>query len=100
MGRRAIFERVQQKSEALACLLFAKTQRRENLRLHVAAMNTDGARTKFGAIQDQIVRLGAAPRRVGGKLLEILVMHRSEGMMRRVPPAIFLVPFEHGKIDD
>ncbi len=72
---------------------------RENLGLHVAAMNTNGARAQLGAVQHQVVRFGAAARRIAGQLLDIFVVHRSERMMRRVPAILFLVPFEHREID-
>ena len=37
-------------------------------------------------------------RGIGGELVEIFVMHRSERMVRGVPAAFFLVPFEHREI--
>ena len=96
--RRAVFQRFQQEAEAPLGFFLGEPERGENLRLHVAAMNTNRARAQFHAVQHQVVRLGAAARRIGGQLLEILVMHRSERMMRRVPAILFVVPFEHREI--
>ena len=75
-----------------------ESERRENLGLHVAAMNTNGAGAQFGAVQHHVVRFGAAARRIAGQLVEIFVVHRSERMVRRVPAVLFLVPFEHREI--
>ena len=79
--------------------LFAEAQRRENLRLHVAAVNTNRARAQLHAVQHQVVGFRAAARRIGRQLFEILVVHRGEGMVRGVPAALLLVPFEHREID-
>ena len=70
----------------------------EDLRLHVAAMNTNGARAEFDAVQHHVVGFGAAARGIGGQLFQILVMNRSEGMMGGVPAVLFVVPFEHREI--
>ena len=98
--RSAVFERFEQEPEAAARFFLAEAERGENLRLHVAAMNTNGARAEFGAVQHQVVRFGAAAGGVGGQLFDILVVHRRERMVRGVPALLFLVPFEHRKIDD
>ena len=86
------------KPNALASLLFAEAQRGENLRLHVAAMDTNRARAQLRSVQHQIVRFGAAMRRVCRQLVDILVVNRSERMVRRVPAAFFLIPLEHREI--
>ena len=96
--RRAIFQRFQQKAEAPFGFFIRKSERRKNLGLHVAAMNTNGARTQLRAVQHHVVRFGAAARRIAGQLVDILVVHRSERMVRRVPAILFFVPFEHRKI--
>jgi len=81
-----------------ARFVFGESQRGEHLRLHIATMNTNRARAHLHAIQHQIVRFGAAACRVGGQLLQILVVHRREGVMRGGPAVFFLVPFEHGEV--
>ena len=45
--RRAVFQRVQQEAEAAARFFVAEAERGEDLRLHVAAMNTDRARAQL-----------------------------------------------------
>src|SRR5690349_17036145 len=41
VGRGAVLQRVEQETEAAARFVVAETERREDLRLYVAAMNTD-----------------------------------------------------------
>ena len=55
-------------------------------------MNTNRARAQLDAVQHQIVRFRAAARRIRRQLLQILVVHRSERMMRGLPAARLLRP--------
>src|SRR5579871_5529790 len=60
MWRRAIFQSVEQEEETAPSLFIRHAERGEDLRLHVAAMNTNRAGAQFCAVQHQVVRLGAA----------------------------------------
>src|SRR5439155_20891370 len=97
---RAILERVEQEAEAAMRLLGGESERREDLRLHVPAVNTDRPRSKLDTIQDNVVGFRTAARRVRGQLLKIVVMHGSEWMMGCVPTVLLRVPLEHREIHD
>ncbi len=86
------------KPKRRARFVVAESQRRKDLGLHVAPVNTNRARGQLHAVQHQVVGLGSAMGRVGGQLLQVLVMHRSERVVCGGPAALFLVPFEHREI--
>ena len=75
MRRGAVFERVEQEAEPAAGFFLAEAERSENLGLHVPAMNTNRSRAKLGAVQHQVVGFCPAMCRVGGQLIEILIVH-------------------------
>src|SRR5690242_18167400 len=62
-------------------------------------MDTNGAGTEFSAVEHHVVGFRAAMRGIGGEFFEILIVYRSERVMRGVPAALFFVPFKHGEID-
>src|SRR5690348_1103738 len=106
--RRAVFERLEEESEAGAGFFVAHPQRLENLRLNILTMDTNRTRAEFGAIQHDVIskranlaewRLGVMDGiDVGFELGHVFFMKRGEGMMRWVPALFRLVPFEHGEI--
>ncbi len=100
MRRSAVFERVEQEAEAAMRLFRRESQRAEYLRLHVTAMNTNRPRAQLDTVQDQVIRLGAAARRIRGELLQVVVVNRSERMVRRVPALVLFVPLEHREVHD
>ena len=57
MRRGAVFESFQEEAEAPFCFLFRKPEGGEHFTLHVAAMNTDGARSELYPIQHQVIEL-------------------------------------------
>ena len=77
-------------------------QRAEDLRLHILAMDTDGARAKLRAVQHDVVRQRAHRALVVGQPagLDVVLVRRSEGMVRGIPGLGLLVPLVHGKVRD
>src|SRR5687767_7455990 len=61
-------------------------------------MDTDRAGPQFDAVENQVVGLSAAMRRVGGKFVQIVGVDRSEWVMSGVPALLPVIPFEHRKI--
>src|SRR5690242_9383014 len=96
----AILQGFKQKAEPPFGFVFAESERRKNLRLYVAAMNTDRAGAQFDAIQHQVVGFRAAMGGVAFELVEVVVMDRRERMVSRYPSVILVVPLKHRKIDD
>src|SRR5476649_763443 len=96
--RGAVFQGIQQEAEAAAGFVVGHAERGEDLRLHIAAVNTNRAGAEFHAVQHDVIGAGAAAGRVRGQFAQILVMHRREGMVRGVPALLFVVPFEHGEV--
>src|SRR6185369_17057393 len=96
--RSAVFQGFEEEPETMLCLLVRESERLEDLGLNVAAMDTNGSRAEFDTVQDHIIRLSAASRWVADQLVEILVMHRCERVMRGVPALIFFVPLEHREV--
>src|ERR1700678_187936 len=63
-------------------------------------MNTNRARAQLGAVQYNVVSERAHRTRITLQLIHVLIVRRGERMVRRIPPALGLVPLEHGKIGD
>src|SRR5437763_3325071 len=105
---RAVFERFQKESEAGAGFFVAHAERLKDFALNILAMNTDRARPKLGSIQHNVVRQRAnfAQRRlgvvhginIGLELRHVFFVERCEGMVRRIPALLDIVPLEHREI--
>src|SRR5579863_9052200 len=97
--RRAVLQRLQQKSEAPLGFVLAESERRKDLRLNIAAVNPYRTRAQFDAVQHQIVGFRPARRWVFRELVDVLVENGGERMVRGVPAVLLRVPFEHRKIE-
>src|SRR5258708_6803384 len=97
MRRRAVRQRVQKKSEALAPLLFIQSQEREHARLQLLAVNPDAARAQLRAVQHQVVALRAHVLWSGFKFVDVFFANASEGMLCRGPALFAKAPFKKGK---
>ena len=90
--------------------LVAHAERLKDFALNILAMNTDRARPKLGSIQHNVVRQRAnfAQRRlgvvhginIGLELRHFFFVERCEGMVRRSPALLDIVPLEHREIGD
>ena len=98
--RRAVLERVEEEAEALAGFLFTDAERREDLLLHIFAMDADGAGAKFQAVHRQVVAVGADRGRIADEVGHVGFVGRGEGMMRGHPLAAGEIVLEHGEVDD
>src|SRR5437868_12728328 len=97
MRRRAVSQRIQEKAEASAKLLFTQAERFEQPLLNVLPVNPDAARAKFVAIQHQVVTLRTHFPRRGFQLLQILVDDAGERMLRADPGFFRLAPLKKRK---
>src|SRR6202034_2900434 len=107
---RAGLEGFEKKSEAGAGFFFGHAEGAEDSALHILAVNADGARAQFGAVQHDVIgqRAHGAQRRLrvvqgfdaAFELGHVFFVRRSEGMVRGVPGLLTFVPFEHGEICD
>jgi hypothetical protein len=79
--RGAKFEALDQEGETSAGFLVGEAEGVEHLVLNVAAVNTDGAGAERDAVENQVVRVGAAVGGVGDMLVQVLVVNRCEGVV-------------------
>src|SRR5580704_11543995 len=100
VGRRAIGQRVQEKSEAAAELLFAKAERAEQALLNVLAVDTDAAGAELVSIEDKIVALRSHFPWRGLELFQIFVDDAGERMLGADPGLVLLAPFKQWKSRD
>src|SRR5205809_7027157 len=110
MERRTISPSFEEKAETVACFFFRHTQRAKSLALNILAMNTDRAGAQLCAVEHQVIsqradltqrRLGITGRvETGFELSHVLIVQRSEGVMRCVPALALPVPLEHVEIGD
>src|SRR5215475_7214776 len=98
--RRAVTERVQEEAEFFARLFFAHSERLEDSRLYVRAVDSDRAAAQLGAVEDQVVGLGAHRTRIAFELVQVIVDRRGERVVHRVPSLVVFVVFEHREVDD
>src|SRR5579872_5900768 len=100
MRRRAILQRLQEKSKARAGLIFGHAESMEDLALNILAMNTNGTRSQLGAVEHHVIGERAHRRRIRLQLIHVMLVRRSKRMVRGGPALALLVPFEHGEIGD
>ena len=97
MGRRAIRQRVEEESEAVAQLFFAKAERFEQSFLNILAVNSNAARAQFDAVQHQVVAFRAHFPRSGLEFFQVFVDDSGEGMLRADPGLVGLAPFKQAE---
>src|SRR5207237_4779196 len=100
MRRSAILESLQEETEAGARFLIGHSQGVKDLLLDILAMDADRARAELGSVQHDVIGQRSHRPGIGEQLAEILLMRRSERMMRGVPATILVVVFKHGKVCD
>ena len=100
MRRRAELEGVNQVAEALLGVLIAEAQSTEHGLLSLGHGDTDGAAAQLGAVEDDVVGLGAAVLLVGLQLVQVLVHGSGEGVVHGHVAALFLTVLEHGELGD
>ena len=98
--RRTVLERLQHVPELALCLLRANAEQAEHLLLHLAAVDTDAAAEQLPAVADEVVGVGANPAGVGVHERDVLDVRRGEWVVRRLPAALGLTPFEERVVGD
>ncbi|MCU5786542.1 hypothetical protein B27N_01545 [Alcanivorax marinus] len=95
VGRRAVFQAVQQEAEFLLRFLVADAQGLEHHPLHLRTVDTDRAAAQLGAVEHHIVSPGQRPFRVALQFFRVALGH-GERMVQRVVAAVLLL--EHGEV--
>ena len=99
MGRCAVTQGVEQKTELGALLFFADAECLKHACLHIGLVDTHRATADFPTVERQVVGLGKALGGIGVHQLVVAVFRRSEGVVACRPALAFLVVFEHREID-
>src|SRR5947209_6926963 len=104
--RRAVLQRVEEETEALARLLFRQSQGFEDEPLHVAPVDADRAARDLDAVDHSVVSLRAKPAEQPGlsaldralKQRQVFVERRGERVVHRVEAPFRLVELEHREL--
>src|SRR5512137_702000 len=98
MRRRPVFKRFQHMSEKTLHPLPVVAQQAENLLLHISIMYADAAARQLISVADDVVALRADFAWVRLQHRDVFVSRSSEGMVRRLPALLFLVPLEQWEV--
>ena len=74
MGRRPVFQGLQQKAEFFLCFLRADVQGLKDLLLDIPAVDADAAAADLGAVQHQVIGPGPDLPRIGLQEGDILLL--------------------------
>src|ERR1039458_3931793 len=99
MGRRSIFQCVEQKAEAIHRLLARQAQQFKYLQLKLAAMDTNRAAAEFLAVEHQVVRECASLERRGIEHRKIVGIRRGERMVHGNHALVVGAVIEEWEID-
>ena len=100
MGGRAILEGVDEMAEPLHGVFLGEAQCAEHGLLHLRCGDPDGTAAHLGAVEHDVVGLGAAAGLIGFQLLYILVHGGCERMVHGDETVFLLRPLEHGELRD
>src|SRR5713101_6153606 len=92
--RCAVGQRIQEKTEAVAQLLFGEAQRFEQTLLNVLAVDSNAAGTELVAIQNEVVAFRTHFPGGGFEFLQIFIDDAGEGVLRADPLFVGFAPFE------
>src|SRR6267142_259979 len=92
--RRAVGQRVEEKAEAAAQLLFGEAEGFEQALLNVLAVDSNAAGAELVAVEDEVVAFRTDLPRRGFEFLQIFIDDSGERMLRADPSFVGLAPFE------
>src|SRR5690349_10667777 len=100
MRRRTILKGFEHVTELLTRLLHRHADKRENLLLNGAVMDTDAAASDFLPVADQIILRAARLAGISIEERQVFGQRHGEHVLRGIPALFFLVPVEFREVDD
>ena len=100
MRRSTIFEGIHHEAKLLLRFLVGQADSLEDSLLHFTAMDTDGAATDLGAVQNHIICLSIYLAGVGFQERQVFVTRRGERMVHSHIAFFFLVVLEHREVNN
>ena len=104
MRRSTILEGVDDKAELVLGILLGNSQDFEHTALHIGVVDTDGAAAELGAVEHEVISVGAYPFEVllpvGVEPFLVLRLRSGERMVHCVEALVFLAPLEQREVHD
>ncbi|MPM94672.1 hypothetical protein SDC9_141820 [bioreactor metagenome] len=100
VGRSAVLKGVNQMTEAGLRVLLGEAKGAEDRSLHLRSVNADGAAAQLGAVEHDVVGLGAAAALIRLQLVHVLVHGRGKGVVLGHEAVFLLGILKHGKLGD